>query len=51
METNYNIGEKYHSYNKILIFGDKSVGKSTFVKRIGNIDFESAYVPSNCKMQ
>jgi GTPase SAR1 family protein len=46
MESYINSPDKYYNFQKILIFGDKQVGKSAFVKRISKSDYESAYVPS-----
>jgi GTPase SAR1 family protein len=45
----YGIGERFFNFEKLLIFGDKNVGKSTFLKRISKADFDSHYDPSTCK--
>jgi GTPase SAR1 family protein len=41
--------DKYFNFQKLLIFGDKNVGKSCFVSRICKADFDPNYVPSPCK--
>jgi len=45
----YGIDEKFFNFKKLLIFGDKNVGKSTFLKRICKLDFDLWYSPSPCK--
>ena len=42
--------DKYFNFQKLLIFGDKNVGKSCFVSRICKADFDPNYVPSPCKL-
>ena len=37
---------KYISYRKLLIFGDRKVGKTSFIKGINN-NFEVDYKPSS----
>jgi hypothetical protein len=45
-----NNNDKYFNFQKLLVFGDKNVGKSCFVKRISKSDFDNTYSPSPCKI-
>lgn len=38
--------DRYLNYQKVLIIGDQYVGKSAFVTRIRNNDFDATYVKS-----
>jgi GTPase SAR1 family protein len=38
--------DKFFNFQKLLIFGDKNVGKSCFVTRICKADFDANYAPS-----